>query len=117
MNIGLKLKKIRNLHNLSQAQLSEKIKVHTTNIARYETNKQTPTIEILKKIADFYDITIDYFISDNEEIKPASRIKDKKLLERFEAVESLKEEDKKTVIDLIDAFIAREKIKDFINKK
>ena len=115
MDIGEKLKKIRKINGLSQVSLSEKINVHSTNIARYETNKQTPSIEVLKKIADFYDITVDYFISDKEEIKPASKIRDKVLLEKFEKIEEFTPEDKKIIIELIDAFIAKHEMRKLVS--
>jgi transcriptional regulator with XRE-family HTH domain len=115
MDIGDKLKKIRKINGLSQASLSEKINVHVTNIARYETNKQTPTIDILKKIADFYDVAVDYFISEDDEIKPASRLRDRVLLEKFEKIEDFSDDEKKTVIDLIDAFIAKHEMKKLVS--
>ncbi len=115
MNIGEKLKQIRKVRGLSQAELSEKVQVHVTNIARYETNKQTPTIEVLKKIADFYDIAVDYFVSEESEVKPASRLKDKILLEKFEKIEDFSDEEKKVVIELIDAFIAKHQIKKMVS--
>jgi transcriptional regulator with XRE-family HTH domain len=115
MNIGEKLKQTRKLKGISQAELSEKVNVHVTNIARYETNKQTPTIEVLKRIADYYDITVDYFVSEDSEIKPASRIRDKVLLEKFEKIEDFSDDEKKVVIELIDAFIAKHKIKEMVS--
>ncbi|MCP4136211.1 MAG: helix-turn-helix transcriptional regulator [bacterium] len=114
MNIGEKLRKMRKMNDLSQAELSKRISVHATNIARYESNKQKPTIDVLKKIADYYDVTIDYFLSENDDIKPASKIRDKVLLEKFEKIEDFDEDEKRIIIELIDAFIAKHEMKKLI---
>lgn len=115
MNSGETLRKIRNINGLSQSQRAQKAGVHMTNIARHETNKQTPTVDVLKRIADYYDVSIDYFTTETEELKPASKIRDKKLLEKFEKLEEFDDEEKKVVVELIDAFIAKHEMKRLVS--
>lgn len=59
MKIGRKLKELRLSENLTQEQLAAIIDVSRVNYTRYETDKVRPDYEILVKIADFYDVSLD----------------------------------------------------------
>ncbi len=59
INIGNKLKELRRSANLTQEELSEKLQISRVNYTRYETDKVRPSYEILIKIADLYDISLD----------------------------------------------------------
>jgi transcriptional regulator with XRE-family HTH domain len=69
-----------------------------------------PPAEVLKKIADTLDTTVDYLISGDTDEKAALTLKDAELLQQFRAVEQMDEDDKSTVKKLIDAFITKKKI-------
>ncbi len=59
MQIGKKLKELRQGENLTQRQLSEKLGIGRVNYTRYETDAARPDYETIIKIADFYDISLD----------------------------------------------------------
>lgn len=59
LQIGKKLKELRQGESLTQKQLAEKLNISRVNYTRYETDKARPDYETLIAIADFYDITID----------------------------------------------------------
>lgn len=59
MQIGKKLKELRLLEKLTQAELAEKLQISRVNYTRYETDAARPDYETLIKIADFYDISLD----------------------------------------------------------
>lgn len=63
MNIGNKIKDLREQNNLTQKQLGEKIGVSAVSITRYEKGERTPGINRLKKIADIFDVDVNYFIN------------------------------------------------------
>lgn len=54
------LKKLRKLNGLTQDELSKKVGIPQTTYNSYETGRSLPTIEPLIKIADFYNISLDY---------------------------------------------------------
>lgn len=58
MNYGEIIKKARELRNLNQAQLGEKIGVGKTTISNYETNYSTPSATVLEKIATAVDLSL-----------------------------------------------------------
>ncbi len=59
LQIGKKLKQLRQGESLTQKQLADKLNISRVNYTRYETDKARPDYETLIAIADFYDITID----------------------------------------------------------
>lgn len=67
--LGDRLKKLRTNHNLSQQELSKKLNISRGTYAHYEINKRQPDYETLKKIASFFNESIDYLITGNEHSK------------------------------------------------
>lgn len=58
--ISERLKILRENLGISQAKLAKEIGVAQATVNRYETNKITPTSEILLKYADRFDVSLDY---------------------------------------------------------
>lgn len=59
MDLGKKLKELRNSKNLTQENLANQLNISRVNYTRYETNKARPDYETIIKIADYYDISLD----------------------------------------------------------
>ncbi|MED3710008.1 helix-turn-helix transcriptional regulator [Peribacillus frigoritolerans] len=64
--LGARLKKLRSKQGLSQEELSKILGLTRGTYAHYEINKRQPDYDTLKKIADFFDVTLDYLITGNE---------------------------------------------------
>lgn len=65
-----KLKKLRKTQNPTQEQLAEKLNVSRQAITKWETSDGTPDIENLKQISNFFNISIDELIKEeNLELK------------------------------------------------
>lgn len=59
VEIGNKLKELRNNAGLTQDKLAEALGISRVNYTRYETNSVRPDYETLIVIADYYDISLD----------------------------------------------------------
>lgn len=59
VEIGKKLKYLRQAEKLTQEQLAEKLNINRVNYTRYETDAVRPDYETLIAIADFYNISLD----------------------------------------------------------
>lgn len=68
MNIGIKIKELRKIHNLSQEELASHVGVTRQSITNYENMSSQPDIEILKNIALFFHVTTDYLLSIDDSI-------------------------------------------------
>lgn len=58
----MKLKEIRLKNNLTQEEVSQKLGLTQYTYSNYESGKTEPKLNILKKIANFFDVTIDYLL-------------------------------------------------------
>lgn len=64
--LGRRIKKIRNLRQLSQAKLAERIGVSVPFISHIETARTMVSLETLLKIANTLDVTVDTLLYDNQ---------------------------------------------------
>lgn len=64
MNIGHKIAELRDLHKLTQKELSDKLNLSQSAIAYYETNKKRPSIETLQLMAKIFNVNISYFLEE-----------------------------------------------------
>lgn len=56
----MKFKELRKKRGLKQTEISKELKIAQTTYAGYELEQRTPDIDTLKKIADFYGVSLDY---------------------------------------------------------
>ena len=65
--ISDRIRYLRDEKNITQARLAEIIGVKWASIQRYESGEIKPTLDNLKKLADYFDVNMDYLIgrSDN----------------------------------------------------
>lgn len=68
-----KLSNLRKSHGLTQEELASELFISRSMIAKYETGKAYPTNEILQKIADYFEISIDELVQREELIDEHSK--------------------------------------------
>ena len=59
---------------MTQTQIAEMLGCSQTTYSRYETGNSNVPIDILKKLANFYNVSIDYIIGLTNEKKPYKRL-------------------------------------------
>ena len=64
MTVGERLKALRNARFMTQKQLSEKCGIDSANLRKYESGRQNPKHETLKKIAKALEISPMLFDND-----------------------------------------------------
>jgi len=104
MNLGSKIKQLRQTRNWSQADLSEKIGVKQKQISSYERGHSHPTTEVLIKIAETFDVSLDFLALERNGGNVQGKIKDPELLKYFEIIDGFSDEQKaaaKQVLELI----------------
>lgn len=62
MKFGDRIKILREESGLSREELSNKINITYAALSKYETNKRFPDQEILNKLANIFDVSIDYLL-------------------------------------------------------
>ncbi|MCI8958174.1 MAG: helix-turn-helix domain-containing protein [Lachnospiraceae bacterium] len=59
-------KRLRTSSKLTQAEMAEKLGISRSTIGMYETGAREPDFETLEKIADFFNVDIDYLLGRTE---------------------------------------------------
>ncbi len=60
----MNIKKFRLSNNLTQKELANELKVERTTVSMWESNKSSPNIQTLKKIAQILNCTVDDLIKE-----------------------------------------------------
>jgi len=110
MSFGDNLKKIRADKDISQGDLAKMIDVHATHISRYERNLTSPTIDVAKKIADALEVSTDSLIYGSDEQIANNKLNDEELLQLFNKVQQLSDEDVTSVKAMLKAFVFQKDI-------
>jgi len=100
MTISERIRLARQQKNISQKVLAETADVNLKSLSRYELGTSIPPADVIKKIADALQVSTDTLLSDER-----VDIQDKELLKKFEVIQNMTGETKKTVLNLIDLVI------------
>ena len=63
----LRLKEIRLIKGMSQQTVADYLHCSAVSYSRYETGNRNPPLDLLIKIADCFDVTVDYLL-DRQQI-------------------------------------------------
>jgi transcriptional regulator with XRE-family HTH domain len=106
MALGDNMMLLRKKKGLSQAELGKMIGTSGDVVGRYERGDISPSIEVVSKIADALEVSVDYLIG-----KTRMEL-DKDTMRRIEDISALPQENKNFVLNLIDMAL-----RDFKTKK
>lgn len=67
---GDNLKKLRSEMGITQTELAKVIGVKPSTVGMYETGERQPNFEIEEKIADFFNVSLDYLRGKTEKKTP-----------------------------------------------
>lgn len=93
------LKKIRKDNKISQTQLSSYLGFRGSAIANYESGRNEPSFDTLIKLANYFDVTIDYMLGIEDRPKRFNEISKQEftLLYDYRGLDQI---DQKIVLDL-----------------
>lgn len=91
MAIGEEIRRLRNELKLTQDEFAKKIGIHGRQLARYEAGVNKPSIEILKRIADFCEISLDRLVYGRDDyLSKRVKVTDQELLQLFRKIDRMK---------------------------
>lgn len=65
MNIGWKIRKLRNANKETLIGLAEKIGIDYSSLSKIERGEREPSVDLLKRIVDLYLVDPKYFFGEN----------------------------------------------------
>ena len=105
---GKKLRECREAKGLSQKELAKLLNTSYSVIGKYERDEMLPSIEAAKKIAKLLDTTVGYLLGETDE---ENILKDPEMLKRLNEIEKMDNEDKRSILKVLDGFIKSVKLK------
>ena len=87
---------------MSQPKLGKKIGTSGAIIGRYERGEMTPSIEVARKLADIFEVTLDYLIMERN---LPNTLTDKDMLDRWQALDELSFIDRERILYVVDSLL------------
>lgn len=100
MDFGNKIALLRKDKKLSRDELAKQVGTSGAIIGRYERNEITPSVEVAAKIAEALEVSLDYLVGASSVI-----VKDKKMLYRLELLDKISEDDRNTILKVVDSYL------------
>lgn len=89
---------LRKKHNKTQQQVAEYLGITRPAYTAYETGSRKPDYETIEKLADYYDVSVDFlFGREDQYYEEAERL--------YEKILELPEEKRKLALKLLDSMI------------
>lgn len=104
-SLGNRIQNLRKQLGLTQSQLADKINISHTQMARYEIKGVQPPADVLEKLADVFDTSIDYLVRGDKSQKVESTLKDAELIKEFKRLDELPEDEKKSILKVVSSLI------------
>lgn len=117
MNIGANIQTIRKELGLLQKEVALELNLDKSSYSKVEKGMREVKISELKTLATLFNMSVDDIIDYDENIKPREVVlEDKTENEQIKLINQLDEEDRSTILKIIDTMLTKKKFKDFFNK-
>lgn len=62
----MRIKELRELNNIQQKELASILEISPNALSQYENNKREPSIDTVSKIADFFNVSVDFLYGTSD---------------------------------------------------
>ena len=115
MTVGEKIRRLRKQKKLSQEALAGEAGINSNHLSRLERGLFKPSIEVLKKLAQALEVSVDSLLSEEDEDRPEVTIKNKELSERIRMIDQLDPEDQQAVVRVIDSMLTKHRMQKLLS--
>jgi transcriptional regulator with XRE-family HTH domain len=110
MPLGERVKELRKEQGWSQGELAERVGTDARQISRYENGRITPSLDVVARLAEVLDVSIDYLVIEGMARRPL-HVVDHGLGERLGLLAELTAEDRSALLNVLDALVAKNRLK------
>ena len=100
IDIANRITLLRKQKGWSQTELAKIIGCSREIISKYEKESVMPSIEIAKKIADAFGVSLDYLVGEGQNAKF-----DKKMIIRLQEIENMEQSFREQFLNIMDSVI------------
>ena len=98
----LRLKEIRLKRGLTQKEVADVIGCSAGAYSKYEVGDREPSLDVLDKLADYYDVSVDYLIGRAVTSSSALSNKEMQLIEKYRSSDRFVRESTLEIMELLD---------------
>ncbi len=110
MTLGQKIAKLRKSRGWTQGQFAEQVGVHPSHVTRWERDRNQPAVSALSKIAEALSVDLEELTGATPKRALKEVIGDDALLTQFRRLQDLDEQDRSTIMRVIDAFLTKRRM-------
>lgn len=112
-----RIKFLREEHSWSQSELAKRMNCAPSSIAMYEKEIRKPSLEVLIKLSEIFDCSIDYLLAKTD-VRKQGKIKLDDIDIAFASgVKGLNDENKETLINIMESLLAKQELEKNNKKK
>jgi transcriptional regulator with XRE-family HTH domain len=115
MAISDKIKQLRIENKWTQAELAERLSVRQKQISAYETGANNPSTDVLIRLSEVFDVSLDYLAFELQGKSSKISVKDRELLKRFEAIDNFSEDERRIAREMLDLVIMKHRFQNIID--
>lgn len=112
MMLADRIRQLRQEKRWTQAELGEKIDIRQKQVSSYERGVNIPSTDVLIKLAEVFNVTLDYLAFEAQGQPAKLNVQDRELLRRFEAVDKLPEHEKDLAKEVLDLLILKHRFQE-----
>ncbi len=117
MSFGKNLAKFRKQRGLTQEQLVKLSGVGISQIRRYEADKSAPSLDATIRLVKAIGVSIDEMVFDKTTAIASNKIIDRELLEQFEMISYMDEEERNLVKKILEGVIVKNQVEKLLKPK
>lgn len=108
MSLGNKLRELRISMGINQKEIAKMLNIDRSTYGKYETGDSSPDYDKLTKLADYFNVTIDYLLGRSDR-KTTNKQKPNTIAAHLPEGVKLTEEEQKQLDDYIQFLLSRRK--------
>lgn len=110
-----RIKELRSEKHWKQAELAQKANIDRNMISYYENGKYIPSADALVKLADAFDVSVDYFLFEEIQKKPLRQTLDQETVNIVSQINQLTDVEKDSVLNILKSLVMKNKVKDLVS--
>jgi transcriptional regulator with XRE-family HTH domain len=117
VKLSEKIRKLRKGKKLSQVELAAQAGINSNHLSRLERGIFQPSSDVLKRLAQALDVSVDHLLSDEDMEATEVRIENRSLTERVKLIEQLQPDDQEAVMRVIDSMLTKERMRRLLDEQ
>jgi transcriptional regulator with XRE-family HTH domain len=104
-DLSSRIQQLRKQLGISQQELAARVQASKSMINRYETKNVQPPADILNRIADVLNTSVDFLINGDSEEKAKATLKNSELLNTLKEIDVMPENEQNMLLHYVNAYI------------